>query len=169
MKKIDPKEIDGNFIRMIGEQWMLVTAGTPGDFNTMTASWGGVGELWHKPVAFVFIRPQRHTLKFTEREATMTLSFFDHDRYGKALQVCGSKSGRDTDKVALAGLTPESAPSGEGMTFAEASLALECRKLYAENLDPAAFIEKPLIEKIYPGGDFHRMYIVEITAAWIRE
>ncbi len=168
MVKIDPKQIDGNFIKMIGDEWMLVTAGTPTDYNTMTASWGGAGELWAKPVAFVFIRPQRHTWQFTEREEMMTLSFFDHAKYEKALQICGSRSGRDGDKVAAAGLTPVTTPGG-CVAFGEARLVLECRKLYAENLNPEAFVDQTIPAKIYPKKDFHRMYVVEIVAAYQAE
>lgn len=92
MKKIKPEELTDNPIKLIGKDWMLVTAGTPGEFNTMTASWGGVGFLWNKPVAFVFVRHERYTFAFTEREEVMTLSFFD-EKYRKALSLLGTKSG----------------------------------------------------------------------------
>ena len=102
--RIDPKELDQNVFSMIGEQWMLVTAGTAERCNTMTASWGGLGVLWGKPVATVYIRPQRYTLEFVEREDCFTLSFFGEE-YRKALALCGSKSGRDVDKVKECGFT----------------------------------------------------------------
>lgn len=102
--RIDPKELDQNVFSMIGEQWMLVTAGTVERCNTMTASWGGLGVLWGKPVATVYIRPQRYTLEFVEREDCFTLSFFGEE-YRKALALCGSKSGRDVDKVKECGFT----------------------------------------------------------------
>ena len=164
MIKMDPRDIERNVIRLIGDDWMLVSAGTETKFNTMTASWGGMGFLWNKPVAFVFIRPQRYTFEFTERYDTLTLSFFD-PRYRKALTVCGSHSGRDTDKVALSGLMPWYTPSGN-VAFGEATWVLEGRKLYAEMLDPARFVDASLSEKWYASGDFHKMYVVEITDAW---
>ena len=105
MKKIDPKEIRDNAVQLIGHDWMLVTAGTPEHFNMMTASWGGLGFMWKRPVAFVVIRPQRYTFGFIEKGEEFTLSFFSHE-YHKALSVCGTTSGRDTDKVAASGLTP---------------------------------------------------------------
>ena len=104
MKKIEPKEIQDNAVQLIGDDWMLVTAGSPEHFNMMTASWGGLGFMWKKPVAFVVIRPQRHTFRFIEAGDELTLSFFSHE-YHKALTVCGTTSGRDTDKVAASGLT----------------------------------------------------------------
>ena len=60
MKAIEPSLIKDNFIEIIGKEWMLVSAGDKTKFNTMTASWGGVGFLWNKPVVFVFIRPERY-------------------------------------------------------------------------------------------------------------
>lgn len=84
---------------------MLVTAGNAEKFNMMTASWGGLGFLWNRPVAFVFIRPQRYTFDFVERNEGFTLSFFGEE-YRKVLQLCGTKSGREIDKVAETKLTP---------------------------------------------------------------
>lgn len=166
MKKIDSRGIDRNAIELIGKDWMLVTAGDFENYNTMTASWGALGELWHKPVAFVFIRPQRYTYEFTEKNETMTLSFFSEE-YKKALQICGTKSGRDYDKVAEAGLTPFETETG-GVAFREAELILECRKLYADFINKDSFIVPELVEKNYQAGDFHKMYIVEIVNAWKR-
>ena len=166
MTKIDPKQIDENVIRLIGSQWMLVTAGNPAHFNTMTASWGGLGFLWNRPVAFVFIRPQRYTFQFAEENSGLTLSFFGEE-YRDELKICGSRSGRDTNKVAEAGLTPEPTPGGN-VAFGEASLVLECRKLYAEMLRPEAFALPGILEQWYPTGDLHKMYVVEIVNVWRR-
>ncbi len=167
MKKIDPKELKPNAIRLIGEEWMLVTAGDIDSFNTMTASWGALGELWFKPVAFVFIRPQRYTREFVEKNDVLTLSFFP-EKYRKALGFCGSHSGRTTDKIAETGLTPYETETS-GIAFREASIVLECRKLYRQEMEADAFIDKTIIEKAYPAGDFHTTYVVEIVNAWVAE
>ena len=98
MEKIDPAWITENFISLIGREWMLVTAGDASRFNTMTASWGGVGYLWNKPVVFVFVRPERYTFEFIERCDCFTLSFLCEE-YREAYKVCGSRSWRDTDIV----------------------------------------------------------------------
>ena len=167
MKKIDPKEIRDNAMQLIGHDWMLVTAGPPEHFNMMTASWGGLGFMWKKPVAFVVIRPQRHTFGFIEAGEEFTLSFFSHE-YHKALTVCGTTSGRDTDKVAASGLTPYATENGN-VSFMEARLVLECRKLYAEALKPECFLDRAISSEWYAAGDFHKMYIVEILNAWVEE
>ena len=167
MKKIDPKELKPNVIELISDRWMLVTAGAPDNFNTMTASWGAVGELWGKPVAFVFIRPQRYTHEFVEKNDMLTLSFFAEE-YRSALKFCGAHSGRDTDKAAKTGLTPAPTESGS-TTFAEADIVLECRKLYKDEIKPESFTDKTIIDKWYPARDFHSAYVVEIVNAWIAE
>ena len=94
----DPHELTGNVSRLIGRDWMLVTAGKERSFNTMTASWGGLGVLWNAPVSMIFVRPSRYTYEFIEREREYSLSFLGPDDR-RTLQVCGSKSGRDIDKV----------------------------------------------------------------------
>ena len=118
--------------QLIGTEWMLITSGDSSNFNTMTASWGGLGWLWNRPVAFLFVRPERYTHEFIERNERLTLSFFP-DSQRKALQVCGSKSGRDCNKVKEAGLTPVSLESGT-VSFAEACLTLDCRKLFTARI-----------------------------------
>ena len=105
MKKLEVKDLKENFFEAIGKEWMLVTAGTKEKFNTMTASWGGIGWLWNKPVAFVFIRPERYTYEFVEKNDYLTLSFLGEENK-KIHAVCGSKSGRNMDKVKETGLKP---------------------------------------------------------------
>jgi flavin reductase (DIM6/NTAB) family NADH-FMN oxidoreductase RutF len=156
--EIKPGKIRDNIFEMIGREWMLVTAGVPGSFNTMTASWGGAGILWSKPVAFSFIRPQRYTYEFLQKHDGYTLSFFD-ESYREALNLCGSRSGRDTDKVKVTGLTP--AYSGDAVYFDEAKLVLICRKLYAQDLTLSGFVDKE-IAGTYSGNDLHRVFVGEI-------
>ena len=95
---VDPKSLDQNVFSLIGDQWMLITAGTGEACNTMTASWGGLGVIWGAPAATCYIRPQRYTKEFVDREEYFTLTFFSQE-YRKALSLCGSKSGREIDKV----------------------------------------------------------------------
>ena len=127
MKKLEVKDLKENFFEAIGKEWMLVTAGTKEKFNTMTASWGGIGWLWNKPVAFVFVRPERYTYEFIEKSDYLTLSFLG-EANKKIHAVCGSKSGRDTDKVKATGLKPVFTEQGN-VLFEQARLSLEGRKL----------------------------------------
>jgi len=165
--KIDPREIPDNAVNLFATDWALVTAGTSEKFNTMTVSWGTLGHLWNKPVAFVFVRPQRYTFEFTEARDTFTLSFFD-ETYREALQICGSLSGRNVNKVEQAGLTPRVLESGD-VAFEEARLIIECKKMYADFFESAHFTTPEIAPRIYPSGDFHKMYIGEILNVWIKQ
>jgi len=163
--EIKPELLADNPFKLIGKDWMLITAGTPASFNTMTASWGGLGVLWEKKVAFCFIRPTRHTYGFLEKAGEFTLSFFE-ERHRKALTFCGSHSGRDTDKIKGAGLTP--VKEGNAVYFDEARLVLVCRKLYFQDIGPERFLD-PGISEMYPLKDYHRMYVGEIVRCLARE
>ena len=158
---LSPKALPDNLFSRIDDGWMLVTVKDPGTgkLNTMTASWGGTGILWNKPVAFVFLRPQRYTFAFAEKAEEMTLSFFE-EAYRPALKLCGSVSGREHDKIAETGLTPVT--DGGAAWFAEAELVFRCRKCYAEFLKEDAFFS-PEALSMYAQKDFHKMYICEIT------
>jgi flavin reductase (DIM6/NTAB) family NADH-FMN oxidoreductase RutF len=158
---IRPEDISDNAFTLIGDDWMLITAGPPSAYNTMTASWGGFGVLWGKPVCWCVIRPQRYTAEFMERADAFTLSFFD-ERHRSALQLCGSKSGREVDKAAATGLTPVGGSVARTTYFAEARLVLTCRKIYYQDIDPAHFVDSSL-DEFYPNRDYHRMYLGEVV------
>lgn len=174
MKEIDFRELQCNPMTMIGQEWMLITAGNEQNgFNTMTAAWGHLGAIWdlpgqrgHLPTAVIFVRPQRYTKEFVDREARFTLSVFEADQK-KNLAYLGTVSGRDEDKVAQTGLTPV---FEEGTTwFAEAKLVLVCRKLYHMTLQESGFVDQSLVEHNYPGKDFHEMYIGQIEKVLVKD
>jgi flavin reductase (DIM6/NTAB) family NADH-FMN oxidoreductase RutF len=160
---IQPEEIEDNVFKLIGSDWMLVTAGNMESFNMMTASWGGFGVLWNKNVCFIFIRPTRYTYGFIEKSNTFTLSFFD-PKYKPVLNLCGTKSGRDCDKIKETGISPAETKSGS-IYFTEARLVIECRKIYYQDLLPANFLD-PGIAANYPEKDYHRMYAGEIISGF---
>ena len=150
---------DVDMAACIGKDWMLVAAGTASDWNAMTASWGGVGTLWNRPVAFVFVRPQRYTHQLLEEYPTFSLSFFDAS-YRPMLSLAGSRSGRDLDKRTALGLT--ATEENRTVRFAEASLTLICRKLYKASLEESGFLDPSLPAQFYPQKDFHTVYVAEI-------
>lgn len=166
-KKITAEALGGNTFKMIGSDWMLVTAtDKDGGYNTMTASWGGLGILWNKPVAFVFIRPQRYTHEFSESGTLATLTFFGGE-YRRELAYLGRVSGRDTDKIKDMGLTPVT--TDEGATgFGEAEVIVSCSKLYSDVLKKEGFFDPALAEQNYT-DDFHTVYVYEIEAVYVKE
>jgi len=149
-----------------GEQWLLLTCGDfgAGHYNTMTVAWGSFGTMWSLPFAQIVVRPVRYTFEFLEKYDTFTLSTFA-EAQRPALQLLGSKSGRDGDKIAETGLTPVASTKVASPGFEEAELIVECRKMYAQDMDPACFAD-PEIDKNYPRKDYHRIYYGEIVAAY---
>jgi flavin reductase (DIM6/NTAB) family NADH-FMN oxidoreductase RutF len=164
----DVRDFSGSPFERIGKGWMLITAGNvendKSNWNTMTASWGSLGVLWRKNVAFCFVRPSRHTFGFMNNAGIYTLSFFD-ESCRAALNLCGEKSGRDIDKAKEAGLTPVffgGGPAEGAVSFKEAGDIIICKKIYAQDLNPALFLD-PGIEVNYKGNDYHKMYVGEIV------
>ncbi len=162
-QKIEPQDINQNPFKLIDDDWFLLSAGNITTFNTMTASWGGMGILWNKPVIFCFVRPHRYTYKFMESNEYFTMSFFN-EKYRDALNLCGKKSGRDTDKMKSTGLKPVESPEGS-IFYEQAELMIECRKLYFSDIIPEHFLLEG-IHANYPKKDYHRMYIGEITSCF---
>ena len=160
-QRIEAKNLTENVFSLISDKWMLITAGTAEHCNTMTASWGGLGVIWGAPAATCYIRPQRYTKEFLDREDYFTLSFFD-EAYRKALSLCGAKSGREVDKAKACGFTV-AAGEGKAPYFEQAELVLVCKKAYWQDLDPAHFLDAEIDGACYPGKDYHRMYIGEIV------
>lgn len=164
-KEITVYDIKDNPFKLIADDWMLITAGNLAKFNTMTASWGTLGELWNRKIAICFVRPTRHTYGFMENSDTFTLSFFGEE-HRDALNFCGSKSGRSIDKIAATGLKPIEWER-QAVYFQQARLVLICRKLYWQDLDPTHFLD-PTIENNYPKKDYHRFYVGEILRALVK-
>lgn len=164
--EIKPEQLETNTFQLIGSDWLLVTAMKDGVCNSMTASWGGLGIMWGKKVAFIFIRPQRYTKEFIDQASHFSLSILDSDKRS-IYQYLGTVSGRDENKLEKVDLTvvnDEAAPY-----FAEANTAMICKKLYAQEMNGESFLEKECLEKWYPAHDYHTMYVVEIEKILVRQ
>jgi flavin reductase (DIM6/NTAB) family NADH-FMN oxidoreductase RutF len=165
MKKIDPAILSAEIVSLWDKQWFLLTSGTPEDYNMMTVSWGSIGCIWNKPFAQIVVRPQRYTFEFMEKSDSFTLCSFS-EKYRPALQLLGSKSGRHGDKLSLTDLTIRKSSKIFAPAYNEASLILECRKIYFQDLDPKGFLDES-IQDNYPINDYHRIYYGEIVAALV--
>ena len=147
-------------------EWFLLTAGdfASGKFNPMTVGWGAFGIMWKKPMALVVVRPTRHTQRFMDEYPEFTLCGFGAG-HRDVLEYCGSRSGRDEDKVSRCGLTPVASSRVAAPGFEEAELIVECRKMYADDFDPKRFLAQ-FIDGNYPNKDYHRMYVGEVVAVF---
>lgn len=148
MKSIAIKDLSENFFEVIGKEWMLVTAGSKEHFN---------------------IRSERYTYEFMEENEYFTLSFLGKENRS-IYNLCGSKSGREVDKVKETGLNPIVTERGN-ILFEQDRLGLECRKLFITDMKEELFLDHSVYERWYGGdhGGLHRVYVAEIVDAWVKE
>lgn len=161
-KNFDIDNFNQNPFKLIGDEWMLITAKDKqnGKVNSMTASWGGLGFMWGKPVCFIVVRPQRYTLEFINSSNEFSLCFFDK-KYKKTLSYFGTISGRDEDKINNSDLTIFD--NSQIPYFNEAKFVLLCSNLYRQKFEENCFINKEIIDKWYPNKDYHYLYIASIN------
>ena len=152
-------EFNTEIFSQFDKKWALLTAGDKDNFNTMTVSWGGLGTLWGKSVATVYVRTSRYTHEYMDNNEYFTISFFPEE-YKKTLGVLGSKSGRDMDKMHESGLTAIEA--SKSMTFKEAEVTFVCKKLFKQCLEKEN-MNPDLAKQFYDGDALHDMYIGEIV------
>ena len=161
MRRIEPADLVLRPFDLLDHEWALLVAGVEKP-NPMTVSWGSFGTLWNRPVVTVFVRPTRFTFGPMNAHPEFTLNVLPPSRRS-ALDLCGSTSGRDTDKWAPAGLLPEPSETVAVPGIAGSDLILECRTLHTFDLDPGRFLDHA-IESLYPNRDYHRAYVGEVLA-----
>lgn len=159
-------DIKDNPFTLIGNEYMLISAGTPQNHNFMTASWGGLGVLWGRNVATIYIRPSRYTLQFVQEQDYFALSFFGKNK--KVHKVGGGMSGRDANKTLAAGITPIF--DNGAVYYSQAEMVLICRKLYTSSLDNTKFLD-PSIEDFYKNetNNYHKVFVGEIVKVLISD
>ncbi|MBQ3254002.1 MAG: flavin reductase [Acholeplasmatales bacterium] len=168
MLKKNLKELNNNVFNEIGNVWPILVAGDRNiGYNGMTVSWGGLGVLWGKNVAFVFVRKSRHTYKFIDNSDSVTLSFLS-DEYKSAKSLFGSKSGRDINKFEEAHLHATLDLDFNGYYVAEADYVLKMKKIYSVDI-PYETLPQGMKDTFYPTGDMHTMYVCEIKQYLVNE
>ncbi len=167
-REIRPEEFICSPFKLIGDDWLLICAADdkkPRGANAMTASWGGLGVIWNKNVATVYVRPQRHTFSLTESNDEISLCFLGNE-YRDALKLCGTKSGRDMDKISACGLSVSF--EGDAPMINESNMVLVCKKAYSDFIKEQCFDDESHLV-CYPKKDYHKLYILEITKILIKE
>ncbi len=156
-------KLDKNLVKLIRDEWALISVGTPEKYNMMTASWGFFGEIWNKDCAVCAIRPQRYTYKIMEENEIFALVFLGDNKAPH--KVCGSLSGRDVNKTEMTGLTPVFEDGA--VYFEEAETVIICKKLYADTLKEENFTDSSPLSCY--NGDYHKMYVGEIVKVLVKE
>ena len=162
----DFKTLTPEVFRVFGTQNALLTAGDRDVCNTMTIGWCQLGRMWSIPVCTVYVRPERYTYAFMESHDYFTVSVLPlSDR--QTAQVCGTKSGRDIDKIKECGLTLRRG-AGDAPFFDEAEWVLVCRKLYAQDLDESCVLDERVLHHYGAKGGWHRAYTGEVVEAYTK-
>lgn len=163
-QEIKPQEIEVNSVKMFADDWMILSAGKESNMNMMTIAWGGLGELWSKPVVTVYVSTSRYTYKYMEENEYFTVTAFPEE-YRDKLQYLGTVSGRNEDKVKGSGLNVEFTELGNPI-YKESNLAIECKKIYSHQFDKNQI---PLEQRQWYDESktgVHVMYVGEIVHVW---
>lgn len=171
-RKINVWEYAGHILESTGKGVLLTTA-ADGKVNTMTIGWGTLGIEWGKPIFIAFVRESRYTKELLDKngEFTVNIPYGEYDK--SILSICGTRSGRDMDKFAELGLTPETPETVCVPGIRQLPLTLECKVIYRQEQDESAVNEENT-KRYYPKneeqkGDYHTAYYGQITAAYIIE
>ena len=163
-QKINPDEIKDNPITLFSKNWIVVTGGNKEGFNSMTVSWGELGNVWNQPTATVFIRDSRYTFGYLNKGKYFTLCAFDEE-YRDKVKYIGSHSGKDVNKVEATGFTPMYTDSGS-VYYKEARLVIECEKIYTTDIIPENLMDEKAKEIYKDGEGKHRMFFAKIINVW---
>lgn len=158
-REITPESLEKTPFEMIGKDWMLITAGDENKLNTMTASWGAMGVLWNKNVLIAFVRPSRYTFDFLMKNEKFSCTFYNGE-YRKALTLCGTKSGRDIDKVKECNFTPDF--SEDAPFFDEADTVVICKKLYVQPMKSEFALTDEVKKNYNDDSEYHYVFVAEI-------
>lgn len=164
-QSVNPFDYAGHILQAM-PKGILLTAKHDGKINTMTIGWGMVGIEWGKPVFIALVRESRYTKQLLEESGEFTVNIPYGDVDSKILSFCGTKSGRDVDKIEALGLTLEEPVSVSAPGIRELPLTLECKVLYQQQQDLSAIPEN-LLTRFYPHEDAHIAYYAEILNAYL--
>ena len=166
-RKIDAFSYANEILQAVGKG-VLMTTKADGQVDTMTIGWGTMGIQWGKPIFIAYVRESRYTKTLVDKnpEFTINVPYGEYDK--SILGFCGTKSGRDTDKIKELGLHLEEGETVSVPAIRELPLTLECKVIYKQEQIKEA-IAPDALARYYPEGDFHTAYYGQITDAYIVE
>lgn len=168
-KMVDPFDYSGEFAKHMGKGILLTTKGESG-VNTMTIGWGTIGIEWGRPMFVAYVRESRYTRQLLDENPEFTVNCPVGELDGKILGFCGTKSGREIDKIQALGLNLEDPEKISVPGIRQLPLTLECKVVY-RNMQPTNNIPQEILDRYYPEKngerDFHYAYYGEIVSAYI--
>ena len=170
-RKIELWDYAGKILEGIGKG-ALLTVQADGKVNTMTVGWGTLGIEWGRPICTVFVRESRYTKELLDRNPEFTLNIPMDEACREILKVCGTRSGRDTDKFAELGLVREEPEVISVPGIRQLPLTLECRVIYRQEqviseMDQQAQSRYYPVSEQFPRGDVHTAYYGQVLSAYI--
>lgn len=176
-REVNPFDYAGDICKAL-PKGILLTTKRAEEINTMTIGWGTIGVDWSRPVFIAFVRESRYTKQLLEETGEFTVNIPVGDVDKKILGICGTRSGRDMNKIEMLGLHPEEPLEISVPGIREFPLTLECRILYKQQQDLSAIPEDILAryypvesDILHPGSerDYHIAYYAQIVKAYIIE
>ena len=163
--KIHRYDAVADTLKALQKDGLFLVSGEQG--NPMTIGWGTIGLIWSRPVFIVLVRPSRYSFSLLEAlpEFTVNLPAAGHR---EALSICGSVSGRDTDKIAKCGFSLEASEHVRVPHITECPVHYECRVIHKSNVINAD-LEEEIVERTYASGDYHRVYYGQILGVYREE
>lgn len=144
------------------KQGAFLTVKCGNKVNTMTISWGNVGFEWGKPIFTVLVRHSRYTHELIEKANEFTISIPFHKDLNKALTVCGTLTGRNSDKIKETGLSVKPSNKIETPVVLGCNLYYECRIVYKHEIDKESLSEE-IRKGVYSDNDYHTICYGEIV------
>ncbi|MFW6207475.1 MAG: flavin reductase family protein [Spirochaetota bacterium] len=153
----------GTMQQMRGEGLFLTTKNEK--TNTMIIGWGGINVYFRRPIFIVPVRLSRYTHELIEASTHFTVSVPRSGELTKAIEFCGSKSGRDYDKFAECNLTPVPGRETDVPVVGECRLHYECQIIYKQHMQSDKL--NPNIDaEVYPNSVYHSFYFGQIVACY---
>ena len=166
-KQVNPFDYAGDICKAL-PGGILLTTKRGEEVNSMTIGWGHIGIEWSIPIFVAYVRESRYTKQLLEENGEFTINVPMGEVNKEILKICGTKSGRDMDKIAELDLHLEDGKTVDVPGIRELPLTLECKVIYKQDQDPKAVNEENTA-RYYPEGDYHTAYYGQITAAYIIE
>jgi flavin reductase (DIM6/NTAB) family NADH-FMN oxidoreductase RutF len=163
---VAPDKLPENLASLILTDQMLITSGTLEKFDAMPTTWALFGHIFQKPTASIVLCPKGYMLPYVNANPVVTLSFY-HPQHDGSLTVLAEEADDERDKIRRSGMEPFATPLG-GIAFREARILLECEKLYADWIKEANFIDQTVPQEMYPRKEFHRLFVLEVKAVWVK-
>ena len=169
-KQVNAFDYAGDICKAM-KKGILLTTRVGHKVNTMTIGWGHIGIEWSRPIFVAYVRETRHTRKMLDENGEFTVNIPVGEVDASILGFCGTKSGRDTDKIEALGLHLEESDVVSVPGIRELPLTLECKLIYKQKQDLSA-IPEDILEHYYPEDengfrDYHYVYYGQILNAYL--